>query len=137
MAITAGDRSLWRKLRELDAIPVMPDVLEMGKANWYGDVPPADFHADRREFWAATRARTAVSYAHMNSAVLVEGAVPAVLGFSLPTALVTRLLSSNPPLAGRMLEDSAYYFCPESFEAVNGAMAEKTVVLATDMTFED
>lgn len=49
MAITGGDRLVWRKLRELGAIPERPTVLEIGRANWYGDVPSCLLEADLRE----------------------------------------------------------------------------------------
>ncbi|HLW67857.1 MAG TPA: hypothetical protein VKS79_21240 [Gemmataceae bacterium] len=50
MAITGGDRRVWRYLRGAGLIPDRPAVLEIGRANWYGDVPEKDFHADRKEF---------------------------------------------------------------------------------------
>jgi hypothetical protein len=50
MAITTGDRMVWRELRKKDLIPHQPSVLEIGRANWYGDMPPATFHIDRKEF---------------------------------------------------------------------------------------
>ncbi len=40
MALTAGDVTFWAELARLGAIPPAPHVLEIGQANWYGDVPP-------------------------------------------------------------------------------------------------
>lgn len=42
MAITAADVALWAELRRLGAIPPAPVVVEIGQANWYGDVPSPD-----------------------------------------------------------------------------------------------
>ena len=39
MAITTADYLLWRKLRDDGLIPPHPSILEIGEANWYGDVP--------------------------------------------------------------------------------------------------
>jgi SAM-dependent methyltransferase len=50
MAITAGDRHLWVRLRDLGAIPVRPDVLEIGRANWYGDVSDDVFQFDLAQY---------------------------------------------------------------------------------------
>jgi SAM-dependent methyltransferase len=46
MAITGGDRLLWRRLRQLGAIPRRPAVLELGRANWYGDVRQEEAEED-------------------------------------------------------------------------------------------
>jgi len=50
MAITGGDRHVWRALRTRELIPDRPAVLEIGRANWYGDVSQAALLADREEF---------------------------------------------------------------------------------------
>lgn len=50
MAITTADCALFRELRRRGLIPERPAVLEIGKANWYGDVGVAEFHADLKEF---------------------------------------------------------------------------------------
>jgi SAM-dependent methyltransferase len=50
MAITTGDCLLWRTLRQMDAIPARPRVLELGRANWYGDIGAAAMNADLRAF---------------------------------------------------------------------------------------
>ncbi len=50
MAITRADCVLWRELRRADLIPEEPTVLEIGRANWYGDVPADEFDRDRQEF---------------------------------------------------------------------------------------
>lgn len=50
MAITLGDVILWDKLRELDLIPPQPAVLEIGRANWYGDVGADKFHEQRAKW---------------------------------------------------------------------------------------
>ncbi len=39
MAITAADVALWKKLRAMGVIPPAPAVVEIGQANWFGDVP--------------------------------------------------------------------------------------------------
>lgn len=46
MAITGGDRHLWRQLRARGLVPENPEVLEIGKANWYGDISTQDAVAD-------------------------------------------------------------------------------------------
>src|SRR5262245_34292986 len=38
MAISGIDYKLFRDLRLLNALPLNSDVLELGEANWYGDV---------------------------------------------------------------------------------------------------
>ena len=38
MAITAVDFAVWTALREQNLLPERPDVLEIGEANWHGDV---------------------------------------------------------------------------------------------------
>lgn len=38
MAITGIEYSLFKQLREQNAVPLGGDVLELGEANWYGDV---------------------------------------------------------------------------------------------------
>jgi len=38
MAVTALDYIVFRELAKANAIPSQPDVLELGEANWYGDV---------------------------------------------------------------------------------------------------
>lgn len=50
MAITGGDRQLWRKLRAHGEIPERPVVLELGRANWYGDIPQGEAVEDWRYF---------------------------------------------------------------------------------------
>lgn len=50
MAITSADCVMWRELRRRHLIPERPTVLEIGKANWYGDVSPAEFHKDIEDF---------------------------------------------------------------------------------------
>ncbi len=42
MALTGGDVALWAELARLNAIPPRPRVLEIGEANWYGDVEAPD-----------------------------------------------------------------------------------------------
>lgn len=39
MAITAIEYALFRQMREQGALPLDGDILELGEANWYGDVP--------------------------------------------------------------------------------------------------
>lgn len=46
MAITAADYILWHKLHNDRVIPFRPSVLEIGEANWYGDVPLDTLRAD-------------------------------------------------------------------------------------------
>lgn len=46
MAITSIDYSLFRALRAADRLPLGGDVLELGEANWYGDVGVADLIED-------------------------------------------------------------------------------------------
>lgn len=57
MAITHADCVLWRLLRDADAIPDRPSVLEIGKANWYGDVPADQFYADLAKYGSAESRR--------------------------------------------------------------------------------
>lgn len=42
MAITAQDVRMWENLKARGLLPVKPRVLEIGEANWFGDVPPPD-----------------------------------------------------------------------------------------------
>ena len=42
MAITWADLQLWKKIKAKDLLPVNPSMIEIGEANWYGDVPPGD-----------------------------------------------------------------------------------------------
>ena len=42
MAINAAEVEFWRLLRGRGVLPTNPRVLEIGEANWYGDVPLAD-----------------------------------------------------------------------------------------------
>ncbi len=46
MAITRFDYLFWKELREEGRIPANPFVLELGQANWYGDINPACLVAD-------------------------------------------------------------------------------------------
>lgn len=39
MAITAIEYFLFRTMRDQNALPLGSDILELGEANWYGDVP--------------------------------------------------------------------------------------------------
>jgi hypothetical protein len=39
MALTLGDVTMWEALTALGVIPPNPRLLEIGQANWYGDVP--------------------------------------------------------------------------------------------------
>lgn len=41
MALTVIDYAIWTGLRDADLIPAGLDVLEIGQANWYGDIDPA------------------------------------------------------------------------------------------------
>lgn len=45
MALTKADVELWKRLKALNAIPPKPRVLEIGEANWWGDVPRAGWEA--------------------------------------------------------------------------------------------
>lgn len=40
MALTKADVAMWDDLKSRRLIPDRPQVLEIGQANWYGDVPP-------------------------------------------------------------------------------------------------
>lgn len=40
MAITAADVAVWAELKRLGVIPPSPAVVEIGQANWYGDIEP-------------------------------------------------------------------------------------------------
>jgi hypothetical protein len=40
MAITRYDYLFWKELRDDGVIPTDPHVLELGQANWYGDIDP-------------------------------------------------------------------------------------------------
>ena len=46
MAITTVDYAMWKHLRNLDLIPPDGRVVEIGQANWYGDVPTAILRRD-------------------------------------------------------------------------------------------
>jgi hypothetical protein len=46
MALTSGDYKLWRDLKAAGHIPPRPRVLEIGQANWWGDVPLDQLRAD-------------------------------------------------------------------------------------------
>jgi SAM-dependent methyltransferase len=46
MAITAIEYSLFRSLRRADKLPQGGDILELGEANWYGDVGMQDLGQD-------------------------------------------------------------------------------------------
>jgi hypothetical protein len=48
MAITAVDYFIISKLKEQALIPTRPSVLELGEANWYGDVPLDQLASDIR-----------------------------------------------------------------------------------------
>src|SRR5262245_42348603 len=50
MAITSADCAIWRELRLRNLIPDRPKVLEIGKANWYGDVAPVELERDMAKF---------------------------------------------------------------------------------------
>ena len=50
MAITRADCLVWRSLRKAGLIPQSPAVLEIGRANWYGDVPNEEIASDCQEF---------------------------------------------------------------------------------------
>lgn len=67
MAITGADVALWEHLRAIGAVPPSPAVVEIGQANWYGDVPspfalpgdpppvtPEDRFREAEVFWAMT-----------------------------------------------------------------------------------
>ena len=46
MAITKHDLEMWEQLKGEVAIPSRPRVLELGLANWYGDVQPPGVEGD-------------------------------------------------------------------------------------------
>jgi hypothetical protein len=46
MVLTQADYRLWKDLRDSGLIPPDPTVLEIGCANWYGDLDPTCLHAD-------------------------------------------------------------------------------------------
>lgn len=50
MAITAIDYALWRGMKQSGVLPERPDVLELGEANWYGDVGLPQLALDIRTF---------------------------------------------------------------------------------------
>ncbi len=50
MAITAIEYNLFRQLREQNALPLGGDILELGEANWYGDVPTETLLGDIERF---------------------------------------------------------------------------------------
>jgi len=49
MAVSALDYIIFRELARANAIPPQPDVLELGEANWYGDVEISQLVGDIRE----------------------------------------------------------------------------------------
>lgn len=48
MAISMPDCYLWEYLRSAALLPENPKVLEIGEANWWGDVDPKSFLSDRQ-----------------------------------------------------------------------------------------
>lgn len=50
MAITAIEYTIFRQMREQNAIPLGCDILELGEANWYGDVPVEQLAQDIYRF---------------------------------------------------------------------------------------
>src|SRR4051794_34981826 len=50
MAIDAIEYNLLRHLRQVGALPVGQTLLEVGEANWYGDVPLEQIAQDIDEF---------------------------------------------------------------------------------------
>jgi hypothetical protein len=42
MAIARMDIEMWEALKAKGVLPPAPLVLELGEANWYGDVPAPD-----------------------------------------------------------------------------------------------
>lgn len=50
MAITAIEYTLFRQVREQNALPLGADILELGEANWYGDVPTGQLIQDIARF---------------------------------------------------------------------------------------
>lgn len=55
MAITAIEYSVVRSLRKRGLFPLGGDILEIGEANWYGDVGITDLQRDIEEFAAPDR----------------------------------------------------------------------------------
>lgn len=43
MALTFADYAIWTELKKLGLTPTDPAILEIGQANWYGDVDPRVF----------------------------------------------------------------------------------------------
>lgn len=50
MAISAIEYTLFRRMREQNAAPLGADLLELGQANWYGDVPVEQLAQDIYRF---------------------------------------------------------------------------------------
>lgn len=55
MALTAADVALWDTLTALGVIPACPRVLEIGEANWFGDMPPPEGCQDECAFNVARK----------------------------------------------------------------------------------
>ncbi len=55
MAVSALDYVVFRELAKANAIPSQPDVLELGEANWYGDVEVGRLVGDIQERCSAER----------------------------------------------------------------------------------
>jgi len=97
----------------------------------------ARFQIGAGRFWTSTSMRIVRNYAEMNPEVYLNGATPAIVGFSLPVTLVTGLLGSDPPLAEYEPFDEAYCFDPRSFNTVNSAMTGQTVTPVAELKFEE
>lgn len=77
MAITGADVEFWRLMGERKPIRHSPKVVEIGQANWYGDVPPpegCDISTDEGRFAAADRFwRDMLGAFHMRCAIDLHG----------------------------------------------------------------
>lgn len=49
MALTYADYAIWTELKRMGLTPTDPAILEIGQANWYGDVDPRVFEPDLTE----------------------------------------------------------------------------------------
>lgn len=97
MAITAGDYLLWKILKQRERLPANPQVVEIGEANWYCDVPLEDLKRDygvvptsADVFELAKKFYRAVLGEHRMIAIDLDGR-PAALEYDLNRPVSQRL----------------------------------------------
>jgi hypothetical protein len=92
MALTSGDLAMWSELKERGVIPPNPRVLEIGQANWYGDIAPPPGCEDPNPYVVARKFyRQMLNYSEITA-----------FDYSGPDALCVDL---NEPVMGLMQRD--------------------------------